>query len=258
MPPVCDDGSAWGFVCEGGGRERVEIVSVGERLDILLADGRLIAFPGVEPPRASLAEPDRFRATAAQVQALLQGKSLLLQPLGLADRWGRLPGRLFLPGAADSVDELLLGAGLVLRSAAPALCGEAARAAEDAARAAGIGVWSDPAFAVLSADRPEDFAAREDTLALVEGQVASIGRTSSRIYLNFARWGGFYATIARHDWAAFERAGFSEAGLRTKKLRLRGIVESGKGPHMDLFHPEQIEFMDEPPRKAAKSLDSKF
>ena len=57
----------------------------------------------------------------------------------------------------------------------------------------------------------------------------------------FRPLGGFYATIARHDWAAFERAGFSEAGLRTKKLRLRGIVESGKGPHMDLFHPEQIE-----------------
>jgi endonuclease YncB( thermonuclease family) len=251
-------GSAWGFDCQMGRRERVEAVSVGDRLDILLADGRLVAFPDIEPPRASPAEPDRVRATAAQLLALLKGKSLLMQPLGLADRWGRVPARLFLPDQAEPVDELLLGAGLVLRAAAPAPCDAAAGAAEDAARAAGAGLWSDPAFAVLSAERPQDFAAREGELALVEGRVASVGRTFARIYLNFSKWGGFFATVARRKWPTFERAGFSEAALRSRKLRLRGIVELGKGPHMELFHPGQIEFMDEPPPKAAKSPDPKL
>jgi hypothetical protein len=200
-----------------------------------------------------------MRTTAAQVHSLLADKVLALQPLGVADRWGRAPARLFLPDMDESLDEILLGAGLAQRGAGAAPCLEAARLAEDAARAAGLGVWSDPAFAALSAEKPEDFAARDGALAVVEGRVASIGRTSPRLYLNFgAGRGGFFATIARRNWPAFERAGFSEAGLRSRKLRVRGIVESGAGPHMELFHPEQIEFMDDSSRDAVKSFDPKF
>jgi endonuclease YncB( thermonuclease family) len=245
--------------CPAGAREPVRAVSVGDRLEILLGDGRLVYFPALEPPRASAAEPDRVRATAAQVQALLADKVLMLQKLGVVDRWGRAPVRLFLPDMDESLDEILLGAGLAQRGAGVAPCPEGGRIAEEAARAAGLGVWSDPAFAVLSGERPEDFAAREGALAVVEGRVASIGRTVGRLYLNFgAGRGGFFATIARRNWLAFERTGFSESSLRSRKLRLRGIVESGAGPHMELFHPEQIEFMDEPPQDAAKAFDPKF
>jgi hypothetical protein len=102
-------------------------------------------------------------------------------------------------------------------------------------------------LAVLAADRPQDFVGRDGVLTLVEGRVASVGRTSARLYLNFGAFGGFYATIAKRHMQAFERAGFSEAGLRKRKLRLRGVVELTRGPHMELFHPEQIESMDEPP-----------
>ncbi|MBB4199700.1 endonuclease YncB(thermonuclease family) [Rhodoblastus sphagnicola] len=249
---------AAGAACPDVKRERVEVVSVGDRLDILLADGRLIAFPALEPPRASPAEPERVRTTTAQVQALLQGKIVFLQPLGAADRWGRVPARLFLPDQDEPVDELLLGAGLAMRGAGAAPCEDDARAAENAARDAALGLWADPAFAVLAADRPQDFAGRDGVLAVVEGRIASIGRTPPRTYLNFGAWGGFHASIAKRNWPAFERAGFSEANLRAGKLRLRGIVDLERGPHMELFHPEQIEFMDEPPRDAAKASDRKF
>ena len=244
--------------CPDGKRERVIAVSVGDRLDILLADGRLIYFPTLEPPRASAAAPDRVGATAAQVQALLEGKTLALQSFGVPDRWGRLPARLFLPDQDESVDEILLGAGLAMRGAGVAPCVQRARAAEDAARAAAVGLWADPAFGVLAADRPQDFVGRDGALVLVEGRVASIHRTPPRLYLNFGAWGGFYATIARQNWQAFERAGFSEDGLRRGALRLRGVVDLENRPHMELFHPEQIEFMDEPPLDAAKSANPKF
>ena len=239
--------AALGANCPAGNREPVEVVSVGDRLDFRLADGRLIYFPALEPPRASPADPDRVASTAAQIHALLQGKALVLQPLGVADRWGRVPALLFLPDQDESVDEILIGAGLAMRGPGVAPCDKRARLAEAAARAAGVGLWSDPAFAVLAANRPQDFAGREGTLTLVEGQIASIGRTSARLYLNFGDFGGFYATIAKRNLQAFQRAGFSEAGLRKRQLRLRGVVELTRGPHMELFHPEQIESMDDPP-----------
>jgi len=237
-------------------REHVEVVAVGDRLEMRLADGRMVVMPTLEPQRASAVEPERDKAVAAQVLALVQGKTLTLQPLGATDRWGRVPARLFLPDAEDSVDELLLAAGLAMRAAVAAP--ESARRAEDAAREAGVGLWADPAFHALTPNRPQDFSGREGALSLVEGQVGSIGRTRTRIYLNFGGWGGFYASVAQRNWPAFERAGFSETSLRNRKLRLRGIVDLDRAPHMELFHPEQIEFMDEPPRAAAQPSDPKF
>jgi micrococcal nuclease len=239
--------AAPGAECPSGQREPVDAASVDEWLNVRLADGRLIYFPALEPPRASSAQPDRAASIAAQTQAFLHGKTLLLQKLGVADRWGRLPALLFLPGQDESVDEILVGAGLAMRGAGAAPCDQGVRRAEAAARAARAGLWSDPAFAVLAADQTQDFLGRDGVLTLVEGRVASIGRTSARLYLNFGAFGGFYATIAKRNMHAFERAGFSDASLRNRKLRLRGVVELTRGPHMELFHPEQIESMDEPP-----------
>lgn len=242
--------------CPDGGREPVEVVAVSARLDLRLVDGRQVYFPALEPPRASLAEPGRPQAIAADLLALLGGKTLGLQPLGIADRWGRVPARLFLPDQDESLDEILLAAGLAQRGAGAAPCSEAARAAETAARAAGLGLWSDVAFAPLASDRPGDFAARAGTLALIEGPVTSVGRTSARLYLNFGRGrGGVFASIARRNWAAFARAGFSEERLRGRNLRLRGIIEIDPAPHIELFQPGQIEFMEEAPAAAAKPSD---
>jgi len=242
--------------CPAGQREPVAVAFVSDRLDLRLADGRLIYFPTLEPPRASSAEPDRPKKTAAQALALLQGAPLFLQPLGAADRWGRLPARLFLTGQDETVDEILIGAGLAMRGADAAACAQNARRAEASARAAGVGIWSDPAFAALAADQTENFADRDGVLTLVEGRIISFGHAAARLYLNFGGFGGFYATIAKRNQQSFARAGFSESRLRNRKLRLRGIVELPRGPHMELFHPEQIEFMDEAP--GAHASGSRF
>lgn len=239
--------AAAGAECPAGQREPVEVTSVGDRLDIRLVDGRLVYFSALEPPRASPAQPDRAAAIADQTQAFLHGKTLFLQKLGPPDRWGRLPALLFLPDQDETVDEILVGAGLAMRGIGAAPCDSGVRRAEAAARAARVGLWADPAFAVLAAERTQDFAGRAGVLTLVEGRVASIGRTSARLYLNFGAFGGFYATIGKRHIQAFERAGFSETALRKGKLRLRGVVELTRGPHMELFHPDQIESMDEPP-----------
>lgn len=236
------------FLCDAAGsRENVRLASVNERLDVVLADGRLIYFPTLEPPRATPAAPERPKSVAEQLTSLLAGKTLALQKLGGPDRWGRIPALLFVDGETDSVDQVLVAVGLAMVSAESGTCGaKAIRAAEAGARADSLGIWADPAFAVLALDDSPDLAGRAGTLALVEGRVSSVGRTKPRLYLNFgSRRGGLSLTIARRNLRLFERAGFSEKSLVHKFIRARGVVEIGAFPQIELFHPDQIEFIED-------------
>lgn len=234
------------FDCGSAERENVRLARVGERLDVLLADGRMITFPALEPPRPTLAAPDRPKNVAAELTSLLAGKSLTLQRLAGADRWGRIPARLFVEGEGKSVDEILAATGLAMASADVGACGDNVRAGEATARADRLGIWADPDFAVLSGDERRDFSNRAGTLALVEGRIGSIGHTAPRLYLNFGGGrGGLSLTISRRNQPLFERAGLTEKNLLHKTLRARGVLEIGFGPQIELFHPSQIEFMDD-------------
>lgn len=237
-------------------REKALFASVDERLDMVLADGRTIYFPSLEPPRATRAAPDRPKAVAAELASLLAGRALVLVKLGEADRWGRIPARLFVEGEAESIDEILAAGGLAMASqgsdsnksgsGGAGLCRKAVRAAEAAARDERLGIWADPDLAVLSVEDGEKLAARGGVLTLVEGQVASIGHTAPRLYLNFGRGrGGFSMTISRRNLPLFERAGLGEKNLLHQSIRARGVVEIGTAPQMELFHPDQIEFMED-------------
>ncbi len=240
-----------GTDCGDGRASSVQVAAVDARLDLALADGRIAYFPDLEPPRATPAEPERPRRVAGELLTLLRDGAPKLKMLGPTDRWGRMPVRIQLENG-DGADEILAAGGLAMVSAAAAPCAEAARAAEAQARADRLGLWSDPAFAVLDAAKTEDFFPRAGTLALVEGRVTSIGHSAPRLYLNFGRGrGDFSASISKRNWPTFQRAGFTEALLREKRLRLRGIVEIGAAPQIELFHPGQIEFMEEQPADAA-------
>ncbi len=228
--------------------EKARLEKVDARLDITLADGRVVFFPSVEPPRATLAEPDLPQEAARQLASLLAGKTLAVETLGPADRWGRVPARLVPEGAEESADETLVAAGLAVVRADPGPCAQGAKAAEAEARAAKIGIWADPAYAVLSGDDAAAFAARDGTLAIVEGRIGSIGHGFSRTYLNFAGRRGAALVIAKRNRRAFERAGFDEMRLKNRRVRARGVVEIATSPLIELFHPGQIEFMEEAPQ----------
>jgi endonuclease YncB( thermonuclease family) len=235
--------------CDGdAAAQKARMEKVDARLDITLADGRVVFFPSIEPPRATPAEPDLPRDAARQLASLLQGKTLLVSPLGPADRWGRIPVRLFPGGASESADESLAAAGLAIVGADPGSCAEGVKAAEAEARAAKAGLWADPAFAVLAGDDAAAFAGRNGTLAVVEGRIGSIGHGFSRTYLNFAGRRGAALVIARRNRRAFERAGFDEKSLRGRRVRARGVVEIAASPLIELFHPGQIAFIEEAPR----------
>jgi micrococcal nuclease len=231
--------------------EQARLEKVDARLEVTLADGRLVFFPSVEPPRATPASPDLPQDAAHQLASLLEGKTLVVEALGAADRWGRVPARIFPEGARESADESLVAAGLAVVGADPGPCAESAKAAEAEARAAKLGLWADPAYAVLSGDDAAAFSAREGTLAVVEGRIGSIGHGFSRTYLNFAGRRGAALVISRRNRRAFERAGFDENSLKNRRVRARGVVEFSASPLIELFHPGQIEFMEEAPQAGA-------
>lgn len=231
--------------------ETAQMEKVDARLDITLADGRVVFFPSIEPPRATPAEPDLPQRAARELASLLQGKTLLVSPLGLADRWGRVPVRLFPGGASESADESLAAAGLAMVGADPGPCAEGVKAVEAEARAAKAGLWADPAFAVLSGDDAAAFAGRNGALAIVEGRIGSIGHGFGRTYLNFAGRRGAALVIARRNRRAFEHAGFDDKSLKGRRVRARGVVEIAASPLIELFHPGQIEFIEEAPRPAS-------
>ncbi|MDI4642693.1 thermonuclease family protein [Rhodoblastus acidophilus] len=254
--PVCARAAA--MDCRGAGAiETARLGRVDARLDIVFADGRVIYFPSIEPPRATPAEPGLPQEVARQLTSLLRDGTLRMQVLGAADRWGRVPARLFIADSRESTDETLVAAGLAMVSADPGACAEGPKAAEAEARAAKLGIWADPAFAVLSGDDAAAFVSRGGTLAIVEGRIRSIGHGFSRTYLNFAGRRGAALVISKRSRRAFERAGFDEKSLKGRRVRARGVVEIGASPQIQLFHPGQIEFMEEASQAGApKKEDS--
>jgi hypothetical protein len=232
--------------CAAAPRESVRLATVGDRLDIVLADGRRIYFPTLEPPRATPAEPDRAGDVARELASLLAGKPLVLQKLGDPDRWGRIPSRLGVEGENDPVDEILAAAGLAMTSTEAGACGAGLRAAEAAARADRLGIWADPDFAVLSGQEKADLSPRAGALTLVEGRISGVGQTAPRLYLNLGGGrGGLALTVARRNLPHFEQAGLTAKSLLHKRIRARGVLEIGRAPQIELFRPRQIELIEE-------------
>ena len=80
---------------------------------------------------------------------------------------------------------------------------------------------------------------------LVEGQVLSVGGSSSRTYLNFGAdfRTDFTVSVAGRDRRTFAAAGLDLKGLEGHIIRVRGWLDSINGPMVEATHPEQIELV---------------
>lgn len=108
-----------------------------------------------------------------------------------------------------------------------------------------IGLWADPAYAILSADDRAAFAAPRTGMVLVEGTPASLGETAARFYLNFGRSRADFAmTLPKRGANALEKAGIKVQDLVGKRLRVRGLLDATFGPQMELTDPDQLELID--------------
>jgi endonuclease YncB( thermonuclease family) len=202
----------------------------------VLTDGREVRLAGIEVPESS----------KAALEKILGNRGVTLKTLGDdKDRHGRLPAFAFVAGDPRSAQQVLLTSGdaRVSSRVGSAACAKPLLNAEQSARAAKRGLWSEPAHALRQADDPASVLAERGRFTLVEGRVLSVRESGGTIYVNFGRrWSeDFTATLLKRNERAFTTAGLDLKTLSGRTVRLRGVIEERGGPWLELLRPEQIE-----------------
>lgn len=211
------------------------------------------ALRGVSTLDVRLAEldaPDPARSRDA-LTALTQGRAVRLSYAGQPrDRYQRALAQVHVIG--EDGRETWLQARLVEIGAARVLSHADNHAAardllvlEGHARAAGRGLWSDPAHAVRDT-HPDALAQDIGSVQVVEGRVIEATQLrSGRIYLNFgADYRTDFTVMIEADHAPdFEAAGLTPEALETRRIRVRGWIEEENGPMIRVDHPERIEVL---------------
>ena len=209
-----------------------------------LADDRLLRLAAILAPKGKEPLADAARVALAEAA----GRPLLLE-FGprRTDRHGRLLAQAWL--AADGTPQLWLEERLVSAGLARVVSTADTRARvsellrlEAQARAAGRGLWADPAYRVRMS---YDLAAVLDSFQIVEGRVLTAARVRGGGYLNF---GADYKTdfTLRFDSESLRRlrdSGLDFESLAGVRLRVRGWLRYFNGPLIDVTHPEQIEVL---------------
>ena len=217
----------------------VTVTGARDGRTLMLADGRELRLAAIEAPPES----------RAALQALAGAGQLRLATLGEAsDRYGRVVAFAFPGEAGESLQQALIAQGRarVASRVGDRTCAQNLLAAERAARAARRGLWGDPNFAPLAAENTTGIQARAGQFALVEGKVLSVRESGATIYVNFARRfrEGLSVTVLRRLSRGFASAGVDVKALEGRRVRVRGFIERGRGPVIDVSHAEQIELIE--------------
>lgn len=254
-------GQAADALCPDEGSRRGRVAAVNERLELTLEGGIQLKIAGVDPPRPTPEDPDIDVRTRDRLAQWLLGKDIFFRPVDTnLDRWGRLPAFVFAPGAELAnmpenrpmpVAAALIDAGLARYepSAAARPCRTALLAAEDGARAAGLGLWADPYYAVIAAADRLSFKEKAGTVVIVEGRVTGIADRRPRIMLYFGPRQGwdFSVTIYSRNNKAFDAAYAELAGLTSRTVRVRGLLDTRFGPQIEISNPDEIEIIGQEP-----------
>lgn len=248
--------SVYAQVCDSltrGPSGRVVAISDGDTFD--LDSGLTVRLVGIQAPKLPLGREGFVAwplgdAAKAALQDLVLGEEVTLYYGSTRmDRHGRALGHVVLGDGADAVwvQQAMLEAGLARVYTFPdnRLCIAELYAAERRGRAERAGIWTDPYYQIRDAADPAAILDRIEGYELVEGRVLNADRVGGRVYLNFGRvWReDFTAVIEADALRLFEREGFDPLALENRFIRVRGWIESGDGPRMDLTHPEQIEIV---------------
>lgn len=236
--------------CRLPGSESARVAGSPDGRTLLLGDGREILLAGIETA------PVWPGAQAAL--ARVAGQEVVLRGLSQPDRYGRINAFVFVSGSETPVQYDLLREGLVRAAGAVVSpgCRAGLLAQERKARAAGVGLWSDPVYGIRRADDAAtgqlaqgQFAQgqfAQGQFAIVEGRVLSVRDSGGTIYVNFGRrwWEDFTATIPKRLDDRFTEAGLAPHSLSGRLVRIRGIVEERGGPWIEVTRPDQIEFAE--------------
>ena len=227
----------------------VRVAGVDERLDIALADGRLIRLAGLDPPN-----PVRAGATAEAARKFLAAEltdrevELRLLASG-TDRWGRVLADLAsahsLGGSGDSIASALLSAGYarVRPEFETRGCAAARLAIEDSARSRRLGLWSVPGVGVIQSSDAASLHRSDGQFVVVEGRVRRVGFGRSRLYLDLVPRDGPTIVIARKLQSALAEAGRPVDRLVGETIRARGALDDRVGPRIEVSEASMIEIV---------------
>jgi endonuclease YncB( thermonuclease family) len=224
-----------------------KIAEVTDRLELRIADGRLVRLAGLDLPARQRGEPETAAGALALLRDRFVGQEVALVSFAAkSDRWGRVLADLSLVGASgegQSVAKTLISGGFarVRPEFETRACLAERLAAEALARNAGLGLWNDPDYSILDAADVEELTERDGRFVLVEGVVRRVGVGGARLYLDFGGRGGFTVIVARKSEAAFQSAGVPVTALAGEKIRVRGVLDDRFGPRLEIAEPLLIE-----------------
>jgi endonuclease YncB( thermonuclease family) len=227
---------------------RVLAVSVDERLDIGLRDGRTVRLGGLDAPNADRGAPEIVKAARDFLMERLLGREAdLILLAGGTDRWGRTVADLAVPnpsgGPADSIAAALLTAGYarVRPEFETRGCAAERLTIEDGARQDGVGIWRDPEFAVIQSSNLAELRRWSGRFVVIEGMVRRVGFARSRLYLELVPHGGPTIVVARKLETALAREGRPVGELVGQTIRARGALDDRFGPRIEVGDPAMIE-----------------
>lgn len=240
----------------------VHIESVDIHLELRLRNGRKIRLKGLEPPRGTPANPGLAEEARLALAGWVAGETAQSTSVqGEPDRWGRHEASLFLPGPGPGAPWLHAaghliahGWGRVDPAGLPADCVKWLYLQEQSARAAALGLWSDPHYRVIDAANPGDLSAHGGQIVLIEGLVSSVGtlRTLSFVNLGPRRGRDPALVVSRRIAGEMERAGVKLATLTGQRIRARGVLqiideqvtdENRRSPRIEIMSALAVETM---------------
>ena len=237
-----------GLAACGRAAGRVEAVGVDERLDIELADGRIVRLGGLDAPNSDRGAPEIARQARDFLSERLLGREAeLILMAGGTDRWGRTVSDLVfsdpLDGSAGSTAAALLAAGYarVRPEYETRGCAAGRLVIEEGARQAGLGIWRDPDFAVIESSNSAELRRRTGRFVVVEGVVRRVGFARSRLYLELVPRDGPTIVVARKLETALAREGRPVGALVGRTIRTRGALDDRFGPRIEVADPAMIE-----------------
>lgn len=233
--------------CWSGQPRTVNIQDYSDDGSFTLGDGRELVLSGLERPSS----PAAITAWRAMAVPLISHRVMFYaeNPEG-EDRYGRLQAFMVMSG--NLLQERLVASGWarVYPIKGFHMCLAALMQAEALARAADLGIWSDPAYRLLDAADTKTLLALDGTYQIVSGRVYEVTRKRGRLYLNFGSdWRtDFTVTVAPSDVRLFDSPTFgggdaSSAGIVGKQVRVRGFLSRYNGPNMEIANPDQIEIL---------------
>jgi endonuclease YncB( thermonuclease family) len=249
-------------VCVPKAASQATVVSVNDRLELTLTDGRVLRIAGLEAAGPTPSDPDLGLRGRDWLAAWLENRDILYQALdSRPDRWGRYTATVFaapVSGEAplSSAGERLAGQGFarVVPDQYKNPCEKRLLQAEKPSRDARLGLWNDPYYEIIAATDTLAFTEHAGSLVLAEGRVTDVRDGAGRTTLFFGpqRRNHLAVTVLQRNVKIFETAGLHFHDLIGQTLRVRGVLETHFGPEIEVTNPGEVELIADGPSETIK------